>query len=358
LQQTVPSTGTHDHVSLQIVPILALTAECPRSRKEPQRYRVGGVTEAWWPEEDDRDRPTPSTVKVRVPAKINLHLGVGPLRSDGYHELHTVYHAISLYDEVTARRGDTLTLTMAGEGAGTLALDDSNLIIRAARALAQHAKVPAHARLHLRKSIPLAGGLAGGSADAAATLIACDALWGTNYGRDELARIAADLGSDVPFLIHGGTALGTGRGEAISPVLARANPWHWVVAIADGGLATPEVYRELDRLRDGPQAPPPVGLPDALFTALRQRDPMVLAAALGNDMQAAALSLRPSLSETLDAGTKAGALAALVSGSGPTCVFLVRDADHAAEVAAGIEAAGVCRAVRIASGPVVGARIV
>lgn len=316
------------------------------------------MTEAWWPEDDDKDRPLPSTVKVRVPAKINLHLGVGPVRRDGYHELHTVYHAISLYDEVTARRGDTLTLTMEGEGAGTLALDDTNLIIRAAKALAESAKVPAHARLHLRKSIPLAGGLAGGSADAAAALIACDALWGTGYSREDLARIAATLGSDVPFLIHGGTALGTGRGEAVSPVLARAYTWHWVVAIADGGLSTPDVYRELDRLRLGPQAPKASGSPDALFVALRQRDPAVLAPALGNDLQPAALSLRPALAETLDAGTKAGALAALVSGSGPTCVFLARDADHAGEVAAGVEAAQVCRAVQIAHGPVVGARVI
>lgn len=316
------------------------------------------MTEAWWPEEDDRDRPVPSTVKVRVPAKINLHLGVGPLRRDGYHELHTVYHAISLYDEVTARRGDTLTLTMEGEGAGTLALDGTNLIIRAARALADAAKVPAHARLHLRKAIPLAGGLAGGSADAAATLIACDALWGTGYTREDLARIAATLGSDVPFLIHGGTALGTGRGEAVSPVLARAYTWHWVVAIADGGLATPEVYAELDRLRTAPQAPAAIGSPDALFAALRQRDPEVLAGALGNDLQPAALSLRPSLAETLAAGTKAGALATLVSGSGPTCVFLAHDADHAVVVAAALESARVCRTVQIAHGPVVGARVI
>jgi 4-diphosphocytidyl-2-C-methyl-D-erythritol kinase len=315
------------------------------------------VTEAWWPEDDDKDRPTPATVKVRVPAKINLHLGVGPLRGDGYHELHTVYHAISLYDEVTARRGDTLTLTMAGEGAGTLALDDSNLIIRAAKALAEAANVPAHARLHLRKSIPLAGGLAGGSADAAATLIACDALWGTGYSRENLARIAATLGSDVPFLIHGGTALGTGRGEAVSPVLARAYTWHWVVAIADGGLSTPEVYAELDRLRAMPHAPVPIGPPDPLFAALRQRDPAILAAALGNDLQPAALSLRPALADTLAAGAKVGALAGVVSGSGPTCVFLAHDLDQAGEIASGLTAAGVCRAVRLAHGPVVGARV-
>jgi 4-diphosphocytidyl-2-C-methyl-D-erythritol kinase len=326
------------------------------------------VTEAWRPDEDlDRPRLAASgPVKVRVPAKINLHLGVGPVRGDGYHELSTVYHAISLYDELTARRGDTLTLTMEGEGAGELALDESNLVIRAARALAAHAKVPAHARLHLRKHIPLAGGLAGGSADAAAALVACDALWGTGLSRDELAGIAAGIGSDVPFLVYGGTALGTGRGEAVSPVLARPNSWHWVVAIADGGLSTPDVYRELDRLRYAGQAPrlpghaanPLVGGADRLLGALRQRDPAVLGAALDNDLQAAALSLRPALADVLKAGHGAGALAGIVSGSGPTCVFLAADGQHATRIADELTAAAVCRVARTAHGPVPGARVV
>jgi 4-diphosphocytidyl-2-C-methyl-D-erythritol kinase len=319
------------------------------------------VTEALRPEDEDLDRPrlaASGPVKVRVPAKINLHLGVGRLRPDGYHELSSVYHAISIHDDLTARRGDTLTLTMEGEGAGELALDESNLAMKAARALAAYAKVPAHARLHLRKHIPLAGGLAGGSADAAAALVACDALWGTGLSRDELAAIAADIGADVPFLVHGGTALGTGRGERISPVLARPTSWHWVLALAEGGLSTPEVYRELDRLRAADQAPAPLGSADALLAALRQRDPEVLGAVLGNDLQPAALSLRPALADALKAGEDAGALAGIVSGSGPTCVFLVRDAAHAATVAKALEMASVCRAVRTAYGPVAGARVI
>ncbi|HEY2792849.1 MAG TPA: 4-(cytidine 5'-diphospho)-2-C-methyl-D-erythritol kinase, partial [Micromonosporaceae bacterium] len=206
------------------------------------------MTEPLNAEEFDRPRLAASgPVRVRVPAKINLHLGVGPIRPDGYHELTTIYHAISLYDEVSARRGDQLTLTMEGEGAGTLAMDDSNLAIRAAQLLAKTAGVPAHARLHLRKQIPVAGGLAGGSADAAAALVACDALWGTGMSRDDLAAVGAELGSDVPFLVLGGTALGTGRGEIVSPVLARATAWHWVIATAAEGLSTPAVYREVDR---------------------------------------------------------------------------------------------------------------
>ncbi|MDR7324207.1 4-diphosphocytidyl-2-C-methyl-D-erythritol kinase [Catenuloplanes niger] len=296
-------------------------------------------------------------VRVRVPSKINLHLGVGPLRDDGFHELNTVYQAISLYDELTARRGDTLSLTMEGEGTGSLALDGSNLIIRAVQALADYARVPAHARLHLRKQIPLAAGLAGGSADAAAALVACDALWGIGLSRDQLAEVAATLGSDVPFLIYGGTALGTGHGETISPVLVRPHSWHWVVAVADGGLSTPEVYRELDRLRAESAGPTPLGSADALLAALRQKDPAVLAAALGNDLQAAALSLRPGLAGLMKAGLAAGACASLVSGSGPTVLFLARDAAHAEALTTEIEASGLCRAAGTAHGPVPGARI-
>jgi 4-diphosphocytidyl-2-C-methyl-D-erythritol kinase len=297
-------------------------------------------------------------VKVRVPAKINLHLEVGPPRDDGYHELVTIYHAIAVFDELTARPADSLALTMDGEGAGQLALDDSNLVIRAVKTFAAVTGRDPHARLHLHKQIPLAAGLAGGSADAAAALVACDALWGTGFTREDLASVAATLGSDIPFLVLGGTALGTGRGETVNPVLAPGNAWHWVVAVADGGLSTPDVYRELDRLRAAGAAPPSVGSPEEMLAALRQRDPAELARYLGNDLQPAAVSLRPALAKTLAAGTDAGALVGLVSGSGPTCVFLCRDATHAEAVAADLEGREVCRAVGVAHGPVPGARLV
>lgn len=312
------------------------------------------MTEAWGPEDPTRRGTGP--VRVRVPAKINLHLGVGRLRPDGYHELTTVYHAISLFDELRASHSDTLALTMEGEGQGDLALDDTNLVIRAARALGTHAHLPAYARLHLRKSIPLAGGLAGGSADAAATLLACDALWGTGLAKEDLAEIGATIGSDIPFLLYGGTALGTGHGEAVSPILARPTTWHWVLALADGGLSTPQVYRELDRLRAAGAAPEPLENADALMAALRQRRPEVLGDALANDLQPAALSLRPELADVLKAGHDAGAVAGIVSGSWPTCVFLATDAGHAERVAAGLTAAGVCREARTARGPMPGAR--
>jgi 4-diphosphocytidyl-2-C-methyl-D-erythritol kinase len=315
------------------------------------------VTEPLW--EDERPRlASMGSVKVRVPAKINLHLGVGPLRGDGYHELTTVYHAVGLFDEISARPADTLALTMDGEGAGELALDSTNLVVRAVQALADATGHEPYARLHLRKQIPLAAGLAGGSADAAATLVACDALWGTGLSRDELATIAAELGSDVPFLVLGGTALGLGRGERVSPVLAPGRAWHWVLAFADGGLSTPEVYRELDRLRESRDAAAPAGSTDAILAALRQRDAAVLAASLVNDLQAAALSLRPSLRDTLEAGAAAGSLAGIVSGSGPTCAFLCRDSAAADAVAKALEESGTCRAVRTATGPVPGARVV
>lgn len=295
-------------------------------------------------------------IKVRVPAKINLHLGVGPVRADGYHELETVFHAVSLFDELTAYPADDLSLTIEGEGAAALPTDEGNLAIRAALALAEHAGIEARAGLILRKGIPVAGGMAGGSADAAAALVACDALWGLGAAREDLLAIAATLGSDVPFPLLGGTALGTGRGELLMPVLAPARR-HWVIAIADGGLSTPEVFREIDRLRERGDVPA-AGSTDELVKALRDPEPDVLAETLANDLQAAALSLRPSLRHTLASGTDEGALAGIVSGSGPTCVFLAADADHAVRVAASLAGRGVCRTVRTAYGPVPGARII
>jgi 4-diphosphocytidyl-2-C-methyl-D-erythritol kinase len=315
------------------------------------------------PVEIDRPRLAASgSVRVRVPAKINLHLSVGSRRDDGFHQLDTVYQAISLYDELTADRADGLSLTIEGEGAGILPVDDGNLVVRAVRALAGRLGVAPNVRLRLRKRIPLAGGLAGGSADAAAALVACDALWSGGLSREDLEEVAAGLGSDVPFLVSGGTALGTGRGERISPVLATGS-WHWVVAVADGGLSTPEVYDELDRLRDDGKTPPPGGVgadgePERLLAALRHDDPRRLAAELRNDMQAAALSLRPALRRTLRAGEEEGALATLVSGSGPSCLFLAADADHAARLAALVAGHQACRTLRTAHGPVPGARLV
>jgi 4-diphosphocytidyl-2-C-methyl-D-erythritol kinase len=298
-------------------------------------------------------------VTARAPAKVNVHLAVGPLRSDGFHELQTVFLAVSLFDTVTARPGDGLSLTLAGEGAGgEVPLDRGNLVWRAAELLAEHAGVRPDAALAVEKSIPAAAGLAGGSADAAAALLALDALWGTRAGREDLTALAARLGSDVPFSLHGGVALGTGRGEMLSPVLAR-RPWHWVLGVAAEGLSTPSVYAELDRQRAAaPDLGIALGVPDAVVAALQGGPASALAAALRNDLQAPALSLRPALRRALRAASDAGAQAALVSGSGPTVAALASDGDHAIRLAATLAGAGVFRTVRVAHGPVPGARLV
>lgn len=294
-----------------------------------------------------------ATVRVRVPAKINLHLGIGDLRADGYHELVTVFQAVSLFDELALTPADELSVVT--RGATGLPEGADNLAGRAVMLLAAHAGRHPGVRIEITKQIPVAGGMAGGSADAAAALLGCAALWHLDLPRSELVSLAAQLGSDVPFALTGGTALGTGRGERITPVLTR-HQWFWVLAIADGGLSTPAVYGELDRLRA--QAPAPrVGPVEDVLGALARPGAEALGAVLGNDMQAAAISLQPSLRRVLYAGTAEGALSSLVSGSGPTVAMLCSDADHAADVAARVAGLGVCRTVRVVNGPVPGARI-
>ncbi|HVV30620.1 MAG TPA: 4-(cytidine 5'-diphospho)-2-C-methyl-D-erythritol kinase [Mycobacteriales bacterium] len=294
----------------------------------------------------------PEPVTVRVPAKINLALQVGQLRPDGYHDLATVFQAVSLYDEVTATPATGISVAVAGEGADTVPSGPENIAYRAAQALAADVDAPGGVALEIAKGIPVAGGMAGGSADAAGTLVACDALWGTNCDRGELTALAARLGSDVPFLLRGGTALGTSRGEILADVLARGT-YHWVLALADGGLSTPEVYAAFDRLGSatGPG-------PDGVLAALRTGRAEDLAEVLVNDLQPAAISLRPSLSRVLDAGADIGALGGVVSGSGPTVALLASSAEHAAGLAAQLAGLGVCRTVRRAYGPVAGARVV
>ncbi|MFD9333517.1 4-(cytidine 5'-diphospho)-2-C-methyl-D-erythritol kinase [Streptomyces sp. NPDC060028] len=293
-------------------------------------------------------------VTVRVPAKVNVQLAVGAARPDGFHDLANVFLAVSLYDEVTVTPADELTVTCAGPDADQVPLDRTNLAARAAETLAARAGLDPAVHLHIAKNIPVAGGMAGGSADGAAALLACDALWGLGTPREELLDICAELGSDVPFSLVGGAALGTGRGEVLAPLEAGA--FHWVFAVADGGLSTPAVFREFDRLAEGRGIPVPQASP-ALLAALASGDPDALAATLANDLQPAALSLRPRLADTLAAGTEAGALAALVSGSGPTTAFLCRDPESAEKVAAALAASGTCRATRVAASPAPGATV-
>jgi 4-diphosphocytidyl-2-C-methyl-D-erythritol kinase len=297
-----------------------------------------------------------SSVTVRAPAKLNLQLCVGPLRADGYHDLTTVFHAVSVYDEVTVRRADALSVVVQGETAEGVPTGGSNLAVRAVQLLAEEAGVPPYVSLLLHKDIPVAGGCAGGSADAAAALVACDVLWGLGLTKEELSVLAARLGSDVPFALHGGTALGTGRGERLSPALG-SGTYHWALALAEDGLSTPEVYAELDRQRE--TRPPRVGTePSDVLAALRRGSAPALGKALGNDLQPAALALRPQLAELLETGLALGALGGVVSGSGPTVAFLARDEGHANALASGVSEGGSCRAVRVAHGPVPGARVV
>ncbi len=410
-----------------------------------------------------------TTVTVRAPAKINLGLSVGPPRPDGFHPLATVYQAISIYDEIKARPaapGD-FTVTLTGEGDNVVPMDGTNLAVQAARLLAKHLDVDEGAALSLHKMIAVSGGLAGGSADAAGALLACDALWGAGVSRDELMVLAAQLGSDVPFCLVGGNAIGTGRGDSISPVLARGS-YEWVLAYADGGLSTPQVFAEFDRFAgrrvggdgggdgvDGDGAsgdrasgdrPSGVGAPGSrargdgvsgvgatggatsgaggpvtaaggsgvraaagsakatrrrkagqlggagepprlvevgqvapsaddagrerragpdepdvspeLMAGLRCGDPYAVGLALHNDLQAAALRLQPGLRNTLSVGEEFGALGSLVSGSGPTCLFLAADEDHAVDLAVALSGSGTCRIVQRATGPVHGARVI
>lgn len=298
------------------------------------------------------------SVTVASPAKINLQLGVGPLRPDGFHTLATVYQAIGLYDEVTVTAAATTTLAVSGEGVDVadVPTDARNLAVRAATLLASHAGMPAAeagVTMRIRKRIPVAGGMAGGSTDAAAALLACDALWGLGTPREDLLRLAAELGSDVPFCLVGGTATGSGRGEVVDSVEDHGSYW-WVVAPSSQGLSTPAVFAELDRLI-GTDAPEP-RISAGLLAALAAGDAARVGELLDNDLQAPALSLRPDLAAVLDTGGRPPAIGRLLSGSGPTCLFLAGDEADALKVRDQLRDAGT--EALVARGPAPGAHVV
>lgn len=302
---------------------------------------------------------TDEAVHVRAPGKINLFMRVGVAQPDGYHDVATAYQAVSLYEDVRAWPADEFSVSFGGSvDTSGLPTDRSNLAIKAARLLARTAGVPGGVHLEIDKHVPIAGGMGGGSADAAATLVACDALWGTALSKEELHALAAKLGADVPFALSGGTAIGTGRGDRLSPALATGS-FHWVLAVAEFGLSTPAVYLELDRQRESRLTLASDGVPPvvdtAVLQALRAGDAHRLAESLHNDLQAAALSLAPGLGGILELGQAHGALAGLVSGSGPTVAFLVDDTDSALELQVALSAARL-RALHV-HGPVHGARV-
>ena len=304
-----------------------------------------------------------STVRVSAPAKINVSLRVGPIRPDGYHGVASVYLAVSLFEEVHATATDAPGITVTVESEGKLnvpveaiPLGPDNLAARAAHALTGHAENPTGVHLHIVKRVPVAGGMGGGSADAAAALVACDALWNTRLSREELANIAAGLGADVPFSLLGGTAVGLGIGDRLTPAISKT-PLHWVLVASNTGLSTPAVYGALDALRGEQQvqAVEPEEVDPLILAAMRSGNARDLAAVVSNDLQAAALRLAPQLQELLHTGERLGALTGMVSGSGPTVAFLAEDRDAAAALAAALRAEG-HRALAV-EGPVHGARL-
>ena len=301
------------------------------------------------------------SVHVRAPGKINVFLGVGGRHDDGYHALATVFQAVSLYEDVIARPADDFSVTVTGvEDIGSVPLDDRNLAMRAAKLLAVAVDHRGGVALEIRKSVPVAGGMGGGSADAAAALVACDALWGTGLSQARLHDLAARLGADVPFALHGGTAVGTGRGDQLNPALARGR-FDWILVPSEQGLSTPVVYERLDLLREEEGAladDPPLSLdvPIPVLQALRSGDPVQLAETLFNDLQAAALYERPDLADTIRQGVAAGALQGIVSGSGPTVALLCPNPETAQDVQSSLREIGL-DPLHV-HGPVPGARII
>jgi 4-diphosphocytidyl-2-C-methyl-D-erythritol kinase len=294
-----------------------------------------------------------------VPAKVNLQLSVGPRESDGYHQLVTVFQAISIFDEVTVKIGEQgtgINLTVAGDQIHGVPTDSTNLVVKAIELIADKFELDIDVSVDVKKSIPVAGGMAGGSADAAAAIVAIDELYSIEMTREEMHSIAAQLGSDVPFLLSGGTAIGQGRGDQLTAALSRGT-YHWVLALSSVGLSTPAVYSECDRLRQGLDISDPQ-ISDALMQALLTADPSNVGKLLVNDLQPAACSLRPALRLILDVGQEYGALGAIVSGSGPTVAFLVSDEEHGLDLAVALSASGVVGSVTRAFGPVHGAKVI
>ena len=300
-----------------------------------------------------------NSVTVRVPAKVNLQLSVGPREADGFHNLVSVFQAISIFDDVTVRRGapgSGISISVSGEHTHGVPADASNLAVKAAQLMIDRFDIDADLQIEVKKSIPVAGGMAGGSADAAATLVALDALFQLELSREELHRLGSELGSDVPFMISGGTAVGQGRGDQLTAALSRGT-YHWVLALSSVGLSTPAVYAECDRMRAELEIAPPQ-VSDALMQSLLAADAQAVGRALTNDLQSAACSLRPALSLVLEVGRDYGALGAIVSGSGPTVAFLVADEEAGLDLAVALTASGVVGSVARALGPVAGAKVI
>lgn len=298
-------------------------------------------------------------VSVSAPGKVNLFLALGAARPDGYHPLNTIFAQIGLSETVTVSALQALTTTAPQPGSAPAAqpdsapaaqpdsvpaaqtgsprielaltrpdnnvpLDHTNLAYRAAQSVAQQAAQRGLAtpdvHILLDKAVPVAGGMAGGSADAAATLKACNEFWQVGLSLEELAQLGSQLGADVPFGLYGGVALGTGRGDLIEPLKAAPGPYYWTFALQDEGLSTAAVFKHFDATV---QAPPAADMPpEQLLAALEAGDVAEVSRHIRNDLQATAIDLRPELGQLIDLAERAGALAAMVSGSGPTVAAL------------------------------------
>ena len=296
------------------------------------------------------------SVEVQAPAKVNLQLSVGPKEADGYHQVVTVFQAVSLMDVIKISESDQFGISIKGDYTSGVPLDQSNLIFKAVQLMSEKFDTSTSLDFEINKSIPVAGGMAGGSADAAASLLGIDQLYGLGLTKDELAEVAREIGSDVPFMLHGGTAVGRGRGDEITPALSRGT-YHWVIAVSSSGLSTPAVYGECDRLRTGLDIKAPT-LNDELLQSLLSGDSVRVGKSLNNDLQAAACSLRPALRLILDTGQEYGALGGIVSGSGPSVAFLVADEDHSLDLAVALTSSGVVGSVARAQGPVPSAKVI
>ena len=299
-----------------------------------------------------------ASVTVRVPAKVNLQLAVGPREADGYHNLVSVFQAISIYDDVTISKtapGSGITIAITGDHTHGVPADSTNLAVKAAQLIADEYDFAVDIHIEVSKSIPVAGGMAGGSADAAAVIVGLNELFDLEMSREEMLEFGSQLGSDVPFMITGGTAIGQGRGDQLTAALSRGT-YHWVLALSTVGLSTPAVYQECDRLRAGLDIAAPQ-TSDALMQSLLTADPKAVGLALQNDLQSAACSLRPALTLVLDVGEEYGALGAIVSGSGPTVAFLVGDEEQGLDLAVALTSSGVVGSVARAYGPVPGAKV-
>ena len=301
------------------------------------------------------------SITASAPGKTNLFFAVGPLQEDGFHEVASVYLALNLREEVTVTPATEWSVSVSGnvsvEQLAAVPTGADNLVVKAAKRVAELAGINAQpVAFAIDKHVPVAGGMGGGSADAAAALVAVNSLWCA--GVENQLNETVDLGADVPFAVSGGIAIGLGRGEKLTAIDGVAE-LNLVLVTSDQGLSTPAVYKRLDELRaasgQDPKTAAPAVVPEGLVAALKSGDSKALAQLLHNDLQDAALDLRPDLRATIEAGLTAGALTGFVSGSGPTVAFLAADANQAEELAQRLHAVG--HNALAASGPAAGAFI-